>query len=260
MTSQPETYAPLQNHPDQWRHLLPRRSAESHKYTMGHAVIYAAPALTGATRLAAEAAARMGAGLVSVLADADTLGVYQASLPAHILVRGDLNWVDDRVSARLYGPGGLAVTPDFKSDIPTVLDADALIDLPRELPGHYILTPHEGEFARAFPGLSGDRISCARAAAEQSGAIVVLKGAQTLVAAPNGQTIINTHASPALATAGTGDVLAGMITGLLAQGMAPLKAACAAVWMHGEAGLRFGPGLVASDISGLIPEILQDFA
>jgi NAD(P)H-hydrate repair Nnr-like enzyme with NAD(P)H-hydrate dehydratase domain len=246
------------NAPSLWLNEFPRRMADSHKYDYGHALIYAAPELTGATRLAAESCSRMGAGLVTVLSPRAAANVYRASLPAHIMVRDDLEWNDDRVTARLYGSGGISVEPDFSSGISMVLDADALIDLPKKLHDKIVLTPHEGEFARAFPDLRGSKTERAAFAAKQSGAVVVLKGSETVIAAPDGHVVSNTHATPWLATAGTGDVLAGMITGLLAQGMAVFSASCAAVWIHGEAALRFGPGLVASDLPYMLPGVLKD--
>jgi NAD(P)H-hydrate epimerase len=249
----------IENSPGWWGSKLPKPKGESHKYTRGLALIYAAPALTGATRLAAESCARMGAGMVTVLSPPDVLDIYRTALPPHILVRGDLGWQDERVSAVLYGSGGVSKVPAVRES-PMVIDADGLFQLPKKLHDRCILTPHEGEFARMFPGLQGSREERAGAASQKTGAILVLKGAETLIAHPDGRLCINRHASPYLATAGAGDVLAGMITGLAAQGLEPFLAACAAVWMHGEAGLRFGPGLVASDLPGLIPVLWKDFA
>ena len=246
------------NTPSLWLSHLPLRSADSHKYSAGHALIHAAPDLTGATRLAAEACARIGAGLVTVLAPSAVANVYRASLPAHILVRDDLEFWDERVTATLYGSGGMSAPVRVMEGVGTVLDADALAALTLPLNPLCVLTPHEGEFARAFPGIHGSREARARQAALESGAIVVLKGAETVIAAPDGRLVVNRHASPVLATAGTGDVLAGMITGLLAQGMPGFEAACAAVWIHGDCALRFGPGLVASDLPDLIPAALQE--
>ena len=246
------------NHPDLWKDVFKRHNKDAHKYDNGHTVIYGAPEFTGATRLAADACARIGAGLTTVLAPEKVVNVYRTSLPAHIMVRDDLNWQDERVKAKLYGSGGLPVSVNFDDDTPVVLDADALSDLPARLSAHYILTPHEGEFARAFPDIKGERKERALAAAKESGAIVVLKGAQTIIAHPDGHIVLNKHASKYLATAGSGDVLAGMITGLLAQGIEPFYAACAAVWIHGEAAIEFGRGLVASDLSDKFAKILQD--
>ncbi len=245
------------NHPDLWTHLIPVKTDESHKYKHGHVVIYGAPELTGATRLAASACSRMGAGLVTVLANPNIANVYRTALPPHILVRDDLNWFDERVSAKLYGPGGLSVEPDFKSNLPIVLDADALSNLPKKLAPNYILTPHEGEFERAFPDIKGARAEKAIEAAQTINAHIILKGAQTIIAAPDGNCVMNDHASPWLATAGTGDVLVGMVAGLIAQDMPVFEACCGAVWIHGDCGRRFGPGLVASDLVDTIPAALK---
>ncbi len=245
-----------QNSPDLWISKLPRPFESGHKYSRGHAVIYGSPELTGATRLAAEACARVGAGLVTVLAKPDVATIYRTSLPAHIMVRDDLTWTDPRVNACLYGPGGMPCPVDFDGEMPVVLDASALVDLPDTLSGRFVLTPHEGEFSKLFPDLSGEREEMLRQAVERTKAVILLKGAKTLIGAPDRQFVVNDHASPYLATAGSGDVLAGMITGLLAAGMDPFDAACAATWMHGEAAIRFGPGLVASDLPGLIPSVL----
>ncbi|HBR67866.1 MAG TPA: NAD(P)H-hydrate dehydratase [Rhodospirillaceae bacterium] len=247
------------NNPDLWRGTFPRKRPDGHKYDSGLVQIFGAPKLTGATRLAAESCARVGAGLVCVLAPKGTGDIYRASLPAHILVYDSDFW-KERVSARLYGPGGLAVKPDYKSKIPTVLDADALYELPGTLGENFILTPHEGEFAHAFPDIQGTKIEKAQVAAKLTGAVMVLKGPETVITHPDGRTVVNTNATPALATAGSGDVLAGMIAGLVAQGMPPFEAACAAVWIHGEAAKRFGPGLVASDLPDLIPAVLRDLS
>lgn len=244
---------PIENTPDLWRDDLPVKTGDRHKYDYGHALIYGAPKLTGATRLAASACARVGCGMVSVLSPKERADVYRASLPAHIVVRelGE-EFHRNKVSALLYGPGGLSQNPDFGADIPTVMDADALKDLPSELPPHFALTPHMGEFSRCFPDLTGTPPEKAAEAAKQRGCIIVLKGAQTVIAAPNGSAFVNKHTSAWLATAGTGDVLAGMITGLLAMGMPPFKAACAAVWLHGEAAIKAGPHLVASDLEQIL--------
>ena len=248
----------MENNSELWLSALPLRKGDVHKYDFGHAVIYGAPQLTGATRLAAAACARVGAGLTSVLCLSNVAQVYRETLPAHIMVREDLDWSDARVSAKLYGSGGLPCDPDFEADIPIVLDADGLQELPDALSDNYILTPHEGEFAKAFPDIEGSRVEKATKASKQLGAVVLLKGEETVIVHPDGRIVVNNHASSYLATAGSGDVLAGMIVGLVAQGMPAFEACCAAVWIHGEAAIRFGVGLVASDIPEIIPEILQD--
>lgn len=250
-------YSALENTPDLWIKDFPFKTADAHKYHYGHALIYGAPALTGATRLAAAACARIGAGLVSVLSNSDTAAIYRSALPACILVRDDLDYMDKKINARLYGSGGLPCTPNYGIDLPTVLDADALANLPKKLNPNYILTPHEGEFERAFPNICGSKIERAQKAAKQINTHIALKGPDTIISAPNGKTIINTNGSGYLATAGTGDVLAGIITGLLSQKMQPLFATCAGVWVHAECAHIFGAGLIADDLPTLIPDILD---
>ena len=184
---------------------------------------------------------------------------------------------DHRYSALLIGPGA-GTGPDtcarvlamLKSGRACVLDADALSAfeddsdvLFRAITGPCVLTPHEGEFTRLFAGLvdvRGDKLSRVRAAAQRSGAVVVLKGSDTVIAAPDGRTIVNANAPPTLATAGAGDVLAGMVLGLLAQGMEPFLAAAAAVWMHGAAAAQFGPGLLAEDLPDRLPAVFRRLA
>jgi NAD(P)H-hydrate epimerase len=177
---------------------------------------------------------------------------------------------DPRRNVILLGPGGgttLALRETVLAALATrrgvVLDADALTvfaDAPSALfgaiAGPTVLTPHEGEFARLF-ALAGDKLARARAAAASSRAVVVLKGADTVIAAPDGRAVVNANAPPELASGGTGDVLAGMITGLLAQGMDAFAAAAAAVWLHGEAGQAVGPGLVAEDLQAALPGVLR---
>ena len=180
---------------------------------------------------------------------------------------------DKRYRALLIGPGA-GVSAETKGRAlamlatgrPTVLDADALSvfkDDPALLfgaiKGACILTPHEGEFARLFDP-AGDKLVRARAAARRSGAIILLKGSDTVIAAPDGQAIINANAPPTLATAGSGDVLAGIICGLLAQGMQPFLAAAAATWMHGAAAAAFGPGLIADDLPDLLPGVFRQLS
>ena len=246
-----------ENHPDLWLEHFPQKNAEAHKYDFGHALIYGAPELTGATRLAASACARIGAGLTTVLAGGNG-DVYRKSLPAHIMVRDDMRWSDPRVTARLYGSGGLAKGVKISLNRSCVIDADALLCMPEQLNENTVLTPHDGEFAKAFPDIQGSRLERVVSAAKHTGAVIVLKGPDTIIAHPDGRVVINAHSAPCLATAGTGDVLAGLITGLLAQNMPAFEAACAAVWIHGDAALHYGPGLVASDLIDFIPKVLQE--
>lgn len=258
----------IENHPDLWQALLPRPQSAGHKYDRGHAVILGANELTGATRLCATACSRMGAGLVSVIAE-QRGDIYRTTLDPDIMVTEDADAKLRKVSVVVAGPGGASESQREliwrnPRGAARVLDANAVPGVDSEANGfsmldaRTILTPHEGEFSRAFPDLVGSKARKALAAAEGSGAIIVLKGEDTAIASPDGRCVMNRHASPWLAKAGTGDVLAGMIAGLVAQHMEPYEAACAAVWMHGEAGRRIGPGLIAGDISGQIAGILAD--
>jgi len=252
------------NDPALWVNDFPRPLFDAHKYDRGHAVVVASPELTGATRLTAEACSRIGAGLVTVVASKRG-DVYRTALAADIMVSEDRTAVRRGATAYLLGPGGL---PDAWEQIvavapPTsvaVLDAAAIREHThfRASFAHCVVTPHEGEFAHAFPDASGDRAERALQASSTADSIVVLKGAATLIAAPDGRVVTNTNASPYLAKAGSGDVLAGFITGLAAQGMPPFEAACAAVWMHGELGGRIGPGLVPTDLVDRLPELLSE--
>ncbi len=265
------------NAPELWRTRFPWPKEDGNKYHRGHAIVVGGPvAQTGAARLAAIAALRIGAGLVSVVCDSKSLPVYASALTAVMTkVMDDLPSFehflqDERCNAVLIGPGcGLSNrTRDFtlaalRAKKKTVLDADALNSfaensgtLFHHIKSPVILTPHEGEFARLFPDLKGEKVVQAQKAAGLSGAIVVFKGNQTVIAAPDGKTMVSNHSTLFLATAGTGDVLAGMILGLVAQGMEMFDAACAATWMHGEAARQFGPGLTAEDIEGLLAAVM----
>ncbi len=258
------------NDPSLWQHLLPRPAVDGHKYHRGYAAVLAAPELTGATRLAVTACNRIGAGLVSVIAEQRS-DVYRTSLPADIMVQEK---IPEKTSVCLGGSGGIVPSHlDYllrgQSLKARIFDADAM-PTPQQfkwLDHNCILTPHFGEFQRAFGNNSknsddGEDIEhlteAARDASRRSGAVLVLKLPKTVIAHPDGRTIVNHHTSPYLAKAGTGDVLAGLICGLVAQSMPPFEASAAAVWIHGEAALRFGPGLIASDIAGQVPGILQD--
>lgn len=257
------------NGPPLWAGLLPRRGPDSHKYRHGHAVVVGGGAWTsGAGRLAATAALRVGAGLVSVLCTPEALGPHAARLTS-VMTKplgdgpGGLDrWLADaRLNAWLIGPGaGLGEATRARTlrllaaGRRLVLDADALTSF-KEAPeqllaaigGEVVLTPHQGEFATLF-AVTGRRLEDALAAAARSRAVVVLKGADTVIAAPDGRAAIQDEAPPALATAGTGDVLAGIVLGLLAQGMPAFEAAAAAVWIHARAAAARGSGMIAEDL------------
>ncbi|ACA20842.1 carbohydrate kinase, YjeF related protein [Methylobacterium sp. 4-46] len=272
------------NGPDLWRAQLPRLTEASHKYTRGHAVVVSGPATrTGAARLAARGALRIGAGLVTLVSPQAALAENAAQLTA-VMLRvcngaDDLEdlLVDERLNAIAAGPGlgtGGAtrniVRVAAEAGRALVLDADALTsfkgragDLARHLRdggARAVLTPHAGEFGRLFDDVAavppGSKLERARAASSFLGAVLVFKGADTVIAAPDGRAAINRNGTPYLGTAGSGDVLTGLVTGLLAQGMPAFEAACAAVWMHAEAGRRHGPGLIAEDLPELMPRVL----
>ncbi len=268
-----------QNDPARWRHRLPQLEASGNKYSRGHALLAGGYPTTGAARMAARAAARVGAGLTTIAVPERGLDVYASALTS-IMVRplavaSDLPRLleDRRFSACLIGPGA-GVGPQTRehalamlgSGRPVVLDADAITVFARDpqalftaIRGPCVLTPHEGEFARLFDA-SADKLTRARRASRESGALIVLKGADTVIAAPDGRAIINANAPPTLATGGSGDVLGGMILGLLAQGMDAFDAAAAAVWMHGAAAQDFGPGLLAEDLPDLLPGVMRRLA
>lgn len=267
-----------------WRHLLPRPSAEAHKYSRGHVAVFSGPpTATGAARLAARAAARIGAGAVTVLSPAAALAVNAMHLTSIMLARVEEEAELEeflqrrRPSALVLGPGfgvgekaRLFAETVARAAVHLVLDADALTAFAEEPgrlfaaaeanPARLVLTPHAAEFARLFPDLAGDealsKLERARRAAMRAHAIVVLKGPDTVIAAPDGRAVINANATPYLATAGSGDVLAGMIAGLMGQGMPAFEAACAAVQLHAEAGRAVGPGLIAEDLPERLPQVL----
>lgn len=263
----------VENEPSLWRAKMPRPDPAGHKYGRGVAVIYGAPKMTGATRLAARACARMGAGLVKVIAPQGTGGIYRSTLSEEIIVDddGDSNSPenDAGVCAVLMGSGctphdvDAAIIARWLTNTSVkaiVLDAGAFAawqgggDAAR-----VVVTPHEGEFAAKFASITGDKTHQALTAANTLGATMVLKGAQTVIAGKH-SVVVQNRAVPELATAGTGDVLAGMITGLIAQGMDVQWASTAAVWIHAEAASRFGQGMVASDLPEMIPAVLQDLS
>ncbi len=271
------------NEPEFWEDALPEYDVSGHKYTRGHAAIVGGGiSSTGAARISARNTLRMGAGAVTVVAPPAALSTYAAALEA-VMVESIADedafkefFTAKRIGAVLIGPGN-GVSPRTReftlaalaSDAHVVLDADALTvfqDDPDTLfaaiasnaKRQVVLTPHEAEFARLFK-LEGCALERCRAAARLSGATVVLKGAATVVANPAGYATLNTNAPPWLATAGSGDALAGLVTALILNGNSPLKSVSAAVWMHGEAANQFGPGLIAEDIEQEIPRVLAKF-
>ncbi len=266
-----------ENGPALWLDAFPWPALDGHKYARGHLLVRGGAVMTGAARLGARAAARVGAGLVTVAAPAAAWPVYAAALTGVIVqpVAGPADFAgllaDPRRNAVLIGPGAgaddatrAAVLAALAAGRAVVLDADALTIFAGDpgalftaIAGPAVLTPHEGEFAKLFGALPGDKLARARAAAARSGAVVVLKGADTVIAAPDGRAVINVNGPPELATAGSGDVLAGMIAGLLAQGLDPFRAASCAAWMHGAAASEFGPGLVAEDLIDTLPRVLR---
>jgi len=280
----PTTFA---NVPALWRDSFPQARVEGHKYSRGHAVVVSGgPSSTGAARLAARGALRAGAGLVTIASPRDALSINAAENLA-VMVRqvdgpGELKDFlnDKRRNAITLGPGGGVgaamreqVLAALASDAAVVLDADALTSfadtagvlasaIGARAGRAVVLTPHEGEFSRLFSAVAPkahSKLEKARLAAAQLGAVLVLKGADTVVAAPDGQAAIADNSPPTLATAGSGDVLAGMVCGLLAQGMPVFEASCAAVWLHGEAAKEFGLGLIAEDLPDMLPRVYGRF-
>lgn len=266
------------NDPALWRAQYPWPRLEGHKYARGHLLLLGGAVMTGAARLAARAALRVGAGLVTLACDPSAALIYslsQASLivaPLDSLDGFTALLADPRRNALLLGPGAgttgeaaallrAATLAALGAGRAGVLDADIFSIFAGDLSTlqqaglneHWVLTPHEGEFQRLFGQIAGSRLARAQGAARRSGAVVLLKGADTVIAAPDGRAAINHNAPPDLATAGSGDVLSGLIAGLLAQGMPAFEAACAGTWLHGESGRVAGPGLIADDL----PEALR---
>lgn len=265
------------NGPALWGARYPWPRLDGHKYQRGHALLLGGARMTGAARLAARAALRVGAGLVTLASPPAAVPIYTAAWPSLIVEPLEdaeafaALLADGRRNAVLLGPGGgvgpvlaAAVEAALSAGRACVLDADALTSfagraerLFGRLHGRCLLTPHEGEFARLFGALPGDKLARARAAAAQANAVVLLKGADTVIAAPDGRAVVNANAPPDLATAGSGDVLAGLALGLLAQGLDAFDAGCAAAWLHGAAGALVGPGLVADDLPEALPAVLR---
>ncbi|WMT71525.1 NAD(P)H-hydrate dehydratase [Bradyrhizobium sp. Ash2021] len=280
----PQTF---ENVPPAWQKSFPVPRIDGHKYARGHAVVVSGDIVsTGAARLSARGALRAGAGLVTLASPREALVVNAAALTA-VMVRAVDTVVefaellnDRRFNACVIGPGaGVGgrtrdlVHTALSAKRSLVLDADALTSF-AEAPDRLfeaikqsddpqvVLTPHEGEFPRLFSDSSNkhpnrSKLERVRDAAQRSLAVVLLKGPDTVVASPDGRATIAANAPPWLATAGAGDVLAGIIAGLLAQGVAAFEAACIGVWMHGEAAREAGPGLIAEDLPEVLPAVFR---
>lgn len=270
----------FENTPELWLDRFRWPAVTAHKHQRGRLIVVSGEAWrTGAARLAARAGLRIGAGLVTVLSPPDALAVNAAHLEAVMLAPfetdQELGAAAEAAEAAVIGPAAgvgdetLAnVMAMARTGAALVLDADALTvfrgdpdELFTVLDRDDVLTPHPGEFERIFPGLLSsavNKVEAARAAAQRAGAVVLVKGADTVIAAPDGRAAVNLNGAPWLATAGSGDVLAGFVGGLLAQGMESFEAACAAVWIHAACGAAFGPGLVSEDLPDLAPKVLGD--
>jgi len=290
----------FENDQNLWLHSFPNPTTQSHKYTRGHTLIASGPRhQTGACRLSALAALRIGSGVVTIASPAEAMDINAAHC-TEIMLKS----VDDadalpeliaqnKVSAMVIGPGfGIGakcrefVLASLDCCRVVVLDADALtsftdftdstnkagaapsdlFDAIKNSTASVVMTPHEGEFTRLFGKTAGDspgKVELTRRAAEESGATIVFKGPDTVIAAPDGPCVLSDHGTPWLATAGSGDVLAGTIAGLLAQSTdqsdagRTLEAVAAAVWVHGEAARQFGPGLIAGDLPACYPGVLK---
>jgi hydroxyethylthiazole kinase-like uncharacterized protein yjeF len=283
----------FENNPAWWRPCFPSPANDAHKYSRGHVGVFSGGAsATGAARLSAMAAARAGAGAVTVLSPSAALAANAAHLTSIILRRSDT--LEDALAflgARkpqvlVYGPG-LGPEPEvgrFALELMSVadgrfgalvLDADGITSLSHQRAAFFeaakrpnapalVLTPHHGEFGRLFPDIAADasqsKLERARAAAKRAQAIIIYKGPDTVIAAPDGRAAINTNGTPLLATAGSGDVLSGIVAALLAQRMPAFEGACAAVWMHAEAARRFGPGLIAEDLPLALRQVLSELS
>lgn len=270
----------FENDPELWGSRFPWPALDAHKHSRGRLnVIGGEMWRTGAARLAARGALRIGAGAVTLLSPPGALATNAAHLEAIMLApfgaEADLAVAAEEADAVIIGPAagvGEGTVRNLQALASTgaalVVDADALSSFRYDVESLFacldrddVLTPHPGEFERIFPGLlarSPERIAAAREAARRAGAVVLLKGPDTVVAAPDGRAAVSLNGTPWLATAGSGDVLAGFIGGLIAQGMDSFEAACAGAWIHAECGARHGPGLIAEDLPGLAPAVLSD--
>ncbi len=269
----------FENTPELWMPRFPWPATSTHKHARGRLIVVSGEAWsTGAARVAAHGGLRIGAGLVTIFSPPEALPVNAAHLEA-VMLRGfdtdlELEEGAQHVDAAVIGPAAgisestlLNLLALARTGAALVIDADAITvfgDDPEELfsilDRDDVLTPHPGEFERLFKGVlaaAPERITAARKAAQRAGAVVLLKGPDTVVAAPDGRAAVNVNGTPWLATAGSGDVLAGFIGGLVAQGMESFEAACAAAWIHAECAEIHGPGLISEDLPGLAPAVLR---
>lgn len=269
----------FENHRDHWASLMPRPERSGHKYQRGHLGLVGGPAaMSGAARLAARAGLRAGAGLVTTIVPEEALPVYAAHQTA-VMSRAFASREGfaatleaGKFSGFLIGPGN-GVDEEtawrclslLESGNPIVIDADAMTAFENDretllarLHERAVLTPHDGEFKRLWPLLDphAERLDAARLAAKEAGAVLLLKGPDTIVAAPDGRALISSLGPPSLATAGSGDVLGGIIAGLMAAGMEPFAAAAAGAWIHSEAANLLGPGMISEDLIEAIPSVL----
>jgi len=256
---QPQSF---RNNPALW--FLPGRSPTGHKYSAGDVTVLCGT-MPGAARLACAAARRAGAGMVTLLAEAPFIPPE-----AGLIVRADRLenlLTDERRKVWVCGPGlgiaqaGAKLALLIQAGKKIVADADALTacaGAPGKLAGVTVITPHAGEFTRVFGPISDDKLTAVRDAARQTGAVTLLKGPDTIIAAPDGRVAINNNAPAWLATGGTGDVLAGIIAALLAQDMPAFEATCAAVWYHGAAATQAGPGMIAEDLPRELPGVMYN--
>jgi len=269
----------FENHPDNWRSKFPWPNQKSHKYTRGFSLIICGEKMTGASRLAARAAARIGCGLLCLGVPRKSFNIYSTENPIALIEivddKKDLNNLlkDKRINTILIGPGFgiskkkleliLKVVKEKKRLI--VLDADALKNNFKKIllknKTKIVITPHEGEFLQVLKDLNiknkKNKFSIVIEFIKKTKINLILKGNKTLICSQDGKISINTNTSPFLATGGSGDVLAGMITGLISQGMDIFNACCASVWIHGEIGRMKGPGLIAEDLPEMIPKVLK---
>lgn len=270
----------IQNTPEIWRDDFPRADQFNHKYDRGHGVFFGGPDMTGAICMSSYAATRIGLGLATIISPESAAQTYRSFKP-HIIVRTADSLKDQmdliekiKPDVVVMGPGygqrgclkSLVLNSLQSDDLKIVLDADALMafeDSPDELFPHlnenHIMTPHEGEFKRLFKIKGENKLDVSQKAVELAGCVIVHKGQETVITAPDRKGIRYQANCPYLATAGTGDVLTGFIAGLLGLGMPPFKAAAAGVYLHGETGRKLGAGMVASDMPDALVPILKEY-